>query len=342
MPRWDQSGTPIATAPTQAPKRWDEQGNPIETAIDNRIAPVSIPKPPLPAGLIGPKAGEENSVGGSGNEPGLPAIVNQGIHQIGRAVPAFANSVSRGTSNLVEGAAKTLSPLALAGAVAAPVATVGALAGSAAASAGGRAVAHRLGASPDTEQAVGDVAGLAGGGLGAKGGSMLQEAIPSTARAGENFQTAMKAAGPNPIDTTEARQIAARATQLGTRGASVPKVVKDFTKATAITPVGSPGEVSYAAGRDFSSNAGKLSAAEAMKTKGDMGRQVTLLARALNDANEGAAESAGVGDQYRAAMKEYRQIQQLKSAGKFAAKKAIPTIAGGGLVYEIAKKYMGL
>lgn len=166
---------------------------------DNRIAPVSAPKPPLPSGLTGPKAGEENSVGGSGNEPGLPAIVNQGIHQIGRSIPAFANSFARGASDLMEGAAKTASPLALAGAVAAPVATAGGIAGSYLGGKGGGALARAAHASPDTERAVSDVGSLAGGaaagapGFGKPGLRLAEGDIPTPgafARAGSAIKTA--------------------------------------------------------------------------------------------------------------------------------------------------------
>ena len=171
MPRaWDENGNPITTptAVVAAPRAWDENGNPVSAAG----SPPGVPKPPLPAGLTGPMAGEENSIGGAGNEPGLPAIVNQGLHQLGHAIPAFANSWKRGASDVIEGTEKTLSPLAIPALLAAPATTIAGFAGGTGGGMAGRAMAKSAGASPETSDLIGDIAGIAGGGAGGAAGAL--------------------------------------------------------------------------------------------------------------------------------------------------------------------------
>lgn len=205
------------------------------------------------------------------------------------------------------------------------------------------------------------------------------EMIPSTTRAGQNFQTVMQAAKNIPIDTSELKTISARAQQLGQRGATMPKVMGKL--ADALQPEGYeagtktpikfasepnplvdatgrplppkvtviPGKspqlpdvkpITYGAGRDIASNAGRLSAADAMKTNPVMKGQVSLLAKALDTANRGAAEQAGMAKEYDAAMKEYRQAQQLKTAARAVVKPALGALGAAG-AYEFARKALG-
>lgn len=131
-----------------------------------------VPKRVMPE-LQGPAPGAENSVGGGGNEPGLPAIVVQGMHQLGRAIPAFSNSWKRGASDVIEGGMKTAAPLAIPATVAAPLVAAGGLALGTAGDFAGRTAARGMGASPDTERLVGNLAGLAAGAGGTKATSAL-------------------------------------------------------------------------------------------------------------------------------------------------------------------------
>ena len=164
----------------------------------------------------------------------------------------------------------------------------------------------------------------------------IDAVIPSSQRAGENFQKVMRGAGTIPINTAEAGDIALRAKEMGDRGATVPKVISRFVKA-ATDPGATP--ITYEVGRDFASNAGRLSAQERMKANPAMSRQVAMLAKSLNTANEAAAEQAGLGEVYRAAMKEYRQAQQMKEAATTVGKGALAAI-GGGAALTIAKKLL--
>jgi hypothetical protein len=157
----------------------------------------------------------------------------------------------------------------------------------------------------------------------------IVNAIPSATRAGKGFEAVMQGAGHAPIDTSKITPIVSRGLELGDRGASVPKVVSDFAN--------HPQPVTYQAGRDFASNAGRLSATEAQAANPAMARQVALLAKALDEANEGAAQSAGLGNEYRLAMTEYRRAMQMRNAGKTAVKVGLG-MAGTGLAAKLARE----
>lgn len=201
---------------------------------------------------------------------------------------------------------------------------------------------------PMIHQAAGDIqAGNYGAGL-ARIGEVAApfalakgvDAIPRMSRASTNFDTVMSGARNEPINTAPARTITDRALTLASRGGTAPKVVGDFDRATTPAAPGSaPPPITYEAGRDFASNAGKLSTTESQAMKGDMGRQVKLLSQALNDANRDAAARVGLGSQYDAAMKEYRQANQIQSGVKTAAKIAVPML-GLGMAGQLARKYL--
>lgn len=158
----------------------DEQLGAYRDLLARKQAP-GVPKPPLPDGLApGTGPGNEDQVNTEGNEPGLPAIVNQGIHQLARAVPAFSNGrIAAGTSDVVRGAGKVASPLLIPAAIAAPAATTGAAVLGTAGHVIGEGVADAFHASPETSEAVGDVASVPSAILGGRGGSSLTD-IPAS------------------------------------------------------------------------------------------------------------------------------------------------------------------
>ncbi len=107
-------------------------------------------------------------------------------------------------------------------------------------------------------------------------------------------------------------------------------------------PTGPTQALTYEGGRKFATNAGALAVSEGNRMNKPMERQVALLSKALATANEAAAESAGVGNEYRQAMTEYRRAQQMKSGIKTAAKFGVPAVVGGGAASYYAKKALGL
>lgn len=170
----------------------------------------------------------------------------------------------------------------------------------------------------------------------------LLSSLPSKARAGQDFKTVEAAVGSVPIDTAAAGDIALRAKELATRGASLPKVVNDFLKRA--TEPGSP-PITFKEGRDFASNAGNLSAGESMKAKPAMRRQIGLLADALDQANGEVAANGGVGNEYQSAMQNWRRASQMNAIGKKAGQAAVKAgVTGllGGAAYGSYKTIKGL
>lgn len=150
-------------------------------------------------------------------------------------------------------------------------------------------------------------------------------AIPSAARAGETFQKVMGAAKNVPLDIKETGDVALRIMQLAERGGSMPLAVRKL-----LNRVTDPkkGEMLYEEGRDFASNISRLSANEFGRLTPAVAREVAELRVALNKANAMAAQAAGKGAEYKAAMKEYAQAMRLKKAVETATNRVLPISIG--------------
>lgn len=263
-------------------------------------------------------------------------LVRTGLGEAGAGIAAMSrpgmDAKAGAASDTLRGLAKAVSPAAIPLAVANPVGAIGAALGGMGGGMLTGAAAGAMGAGPGMQQAAEDIGGALGGGLGFKGARALKAAIPSKVRAGANFQAVMDAARDVPVDTSRISPILDRGMDLSERGYVPPRVMKQLTK-TLTDPARPP--MTYAEARDFASAASQLSAKETMNTKGDMGRQVKLLAAALREANREAAAKAGVAPQYDAAMAEYAKakkmdalVEALKKYGKRAA--AVGALGGAG------------
>lgn len=272
---------------------------------------------------------------------GPESFLGSSVLKAGRGLASLAGKNKEPWQSTVadisEGVGGLMLPIAAPEIIAQPVASgIAALAGYGGQKAG-EALSGAAGASPENARLIGDVTGAAAGYGGYKGGRKALDMIPSAARAGRNFETVMGKAGNEPIDTTGIRPVVTRAQELGITGSSKPKVINDYIRMTRtpLTP-GAEGPtlpLNYKQGRDFASSSGRLSAGEALQTNPPMRAQVTRMNIALNSANEAAADRAGVGDEYRAAMKEYRQAAQLKSGLKTGAKVAVGALGAGTAGY---------
>jgi hypothetical protein len=244
-----------------------------------------------------------------------------------------------GASHVLRGAGKSIAPIALPLALgAAPAATLTGLASGAASGYLGERGARALGAPEGVSSAIGDVAGV-GGGL---AGTKIPGLMPNAARAGANFQKVMGAAGDQPVATGPAGDIALRAHEISSHGATLPKIFRDFLRET--TTPGKP-PLTYEPARDFASNAGRLSAQESLNANPVMKRQVALFSKALDEANAAAAENAGQGPLYKNAMREYRnakRIEDVKDTLKdIATSKAAKYGAAAGIGGYATKKILG-
>jgi hypothetical protein len=116
-----------------------------------------------------------------------------------------------------------------------------------------------------------------------------------------------------------------RIQDMASRGGMQPKVVRDFVNRS--TRPDSP-PLTYREGRDFASNASRLSVDEAGRMTPGLKREVGAFAKAMNRANEAAARRAGVGDQYTSAMKEYRNAARMRTVAEAAKKAGVKAAAG--------------
>ncbi len=164
-------------------------------------------------------------------------------------------------------------------------------------------------------------------------------AIPSAKRAGTALEEIKTKAGGIPVDTAKAQEVVARARELEQTGSSMPKVLNQFERRTSPEAL-SAYPVGYPESFDFASNAKKLSAADKLASNPPMAAQVERFAKALQTANRDVAESIGMGKQFDAAMKEYRQAMQIKDAADMLKKHWIKGAIGLGVAGEIAKKYL--
>lgn len=185
-------------------------------------------------------------------------------------------------------------------------------------------------------QTMAEQGALAAGGEGlARGASAALQAMPRVSRAAGNFQTVMNAAKDVPVDIEAPGKAALATMQLADRGGTMPRAVNKF-----IQYVTDPkrGDFTYAEARDFASNISRLSASDYQKLTPVMARSVADLRVALNQSVADAAQQAGKGAEYRAAMTEYAQAMRVRDAIDAAvagAKRGLPyasaTAVGAGV-----------
>ena len=181
-----------------------------------------------------------------------------------------------------------------------------------------------------TVEQVAEVAVPVGGAL--IGGA--RAVLPSAARAGSKFQSVMRSAEHVPVDIAKSGDVALRIQQLAERGGSMPKVVRDFLK-RATDPA--KGDLTYGEARDFLSNISRLSADEFKRLTSVVRREVGGLREALNEAVHRAASQVGKGDEYLAAMREYRRAARGREMKDTAVKYGVRTGLGALGLYGAGK-----
>lgn len=152
--------------------------------------------------------------------------------------------------------------------------------------------------------------------------------IPSAARAGRNFDTAMAAAKDVPVDANHFAQPVLRARQLNAvAGDPLSPVLRKTLK--TIGPTTEP--LTYENARILASSAGRKAQQAAMapnQLTGEMGKRLGEAASGLDAATAEAAERAGVGPIHNAAMTEYRNAMRLRQGLRTAGKIAAPIALG--------------
>lgn len=168
------------------------------------------------------------------------------------------------------------------------------------------------------------------------------EAVPTVAKAGAKFQSVMAAAKNVPVDVEAPGKVAMRISELAERGGSMPMAVRKLLN--RVTDPKKP-EMAYAEARDFASNISRLSANEFGRLTPAVQREVANLRVTLNQAVAKAAETAGKGAEYKAAMREYAQAMKVRdgvNAALEGAKKALPYATAAGAGTYLANKVMHL
>ncbi len=183
-----------------------------------------------------------------------------------------------------------------------------------------------------------DIAELAIPGPAAAG--KVSEAIPTAEKAGAKFAEVMGAAHSVPLNVNLPGDVALRTQQLAESGGSLPKVIRDFLKRVTDPE---KGPLTYQEGRDFASNASRLSADEAQRLTPVMKRQAGQFMAALNASLSQAADQVGKLDVYQKAMSEYHNAMRLRALGEgakdvltsTAAKAAAGAGAGAAGAYAV-------
>jgi hypothetical protein len=176
--------------------------------------------------------------------------------------------------------------------------------------------------------------------LGAEGAAAVVDAIPSAERAAGKFSDIMGAAKQIPINVNAPGDVALRTKDLASSGGTMPKVVNDFIKRVTDPD---KGPLTYEEGRDFYSNATRISADEAQRLTPVMKRQVSMFTHALNSSLQDAAAQVGKLTDYQDAMTEYHNAMRLKALGQgvkdaltsTAAKAAAGAGAGAAGAYAV-------
>jgi hypothetical protein len=171
------------------------------------------------------------------------------------------------------------------------------------------------------------------------GGEEVANLVPRTSRAIGNFQKAAAVANKVPVDVGHFAQPALRAERINRiAGDPMAPVVQRALEHLGPT-VGEP--LTYEDARIMASSAGRKAQQQAMGNTltGEMGRRLKEVGSGLDKATSEAAHSVGVGAEHDAAMREYRQAQALKSAGKTAVKIGVPAAIGTGLAYKGLKGF---
>lgn len=166
------------------------------------------------------------------------------------------------------------------------------------------------------------------------GGGKLAEALPSADRAAAALADVKATAGHVPIDMSEAGATALELYTQSQRGATLPKVVRDFVN-RATKPGSDP--ITYGEAKDFQSNVSALSVDEKMSLKPNTKRLLGQLNSDLKASLEDAADTQGKGQQFSQAMTEYHHAMQLKGFSEAAIKAGIAAAVNAAGIVGVKK-----
>lgn len=162
----------------------------------------------------------------------------------------------------------------------------------------------------------------------------VKGALPSTARAGAAFREIKAAVGDIPIDVSKVGNSALELWTQSERGSTLPKAVRQLVNRLA-KPGSDP--ITYEEAKDFQSNVSNLSANEKMNLKPNTVRLLGQLNADLKESLADAADTAGKGQQFTTAMREYHQAMKLRGFTDEAISQAWKMALRGAGIYGAAK-----
>lgn len=157
--------------------------------------------------------------------------------------------------------------------------------------------------------------------------------LPSRANAASVFNDLNTKLDQQPIDLKATVAPLQRATEIGVRGGTLPKPISDLLARSQ-----SPIPMTFPEARDYQMALTDLSRSDIESLTPRMKAQVAQVNQALFQDIYNASNQKGLGPDYAAAMKEFRQASQIKDAATTLAKKAIPAAVGGGIAAHYLKE----
>lgn len=159
-------------------------------------------------------------------------------------------------------------------------------------------------------------------------------AIPTRAKAGQQFQQVMGKVGDQPVNISAPGNAALRIQELAERGGSMPKAVRDFVRRVTDPE---KAELTYREARDFYSNISRLSADEFQRLTPAVRMEVGKMRVALDRVIAETAKKGGQEEAYRAAMKTYKLASRGRELAEAAAKWTAGAV-GLSAAYKLGQK----
>ena len=240
----------------------------------------------------------------------MPGSFEGHPENIGEYIPASAGEIAGGVKDIAQGntargghriiqgagnATLPVLPFVPPAAVANPGTLLRVLGGAAAGQFVGQKGAAVVGATPEQQEFAGDIGGLVGGYGAAKlPGTILRRFNPAALKtsAGESFNVARAAAGPQSVNPEQAGQAVLEAQELQDVGRRMPRTMTKFIQ--RVTAPDAP-PLTYDEARQFYSAAGDISANERNGLSRQMQRALNQFRRDLGAAIQQTANDAGVG-----------------------------------------------
>ncbi len=161
---------------------------------------------------------------------------------------------------------------------------------------------------------------------------MLGDLIPSAARAGETLNSIQQQVGHHPVEMTRSMPLLERAQQLSERGhGTITPLDSLYKRVNTVNPL------DYAEARDRYSALTDLTGNDRLNATKTLQAGAKKFNRAFREDIGDVAASAGRGEDYNRALREYAQASRLRDLLDTTKRWAIPTIAGAAGASQVPR-----